>query len=535
MVKCLWGKNSTAERWLTGPPLAAGGVEVACSLGANLNYHHSVKGAADSVAIRRACGAKSIAFVSGNFNVVHPGHLRLLKFAAEQADTLVVGVNPDTAAGVTIPQDMRLENVRSIGIVDHAVGLGVPSAEFIVALKPDVVVKGKEFETRFNPEQEPVEAYGGRLIFSSGELRFASLSLLERDYAGADISSIKKPLDFPRQHGFEISQLKSTLAKMVGMRVLVIGDLIIDEYITCDAVGMSQEDPTIVVTPIETKTFVGGAGGVAAHARGLGAEVSYCTVVGDDEAAAFAQNFLEGQGVRCDSFVDASRPTTRKQRFRALDKTLLRVNNLRQHAVSAELQRRMFASVRAALDKCDLVLFSCFNYGCLPQDLVDAIADRVRASGVMMAADSQASSQRGDVSRFRGMTLLTPTELEARLALNDFESGLADISERLIEKARAEHLMVTLGAEGLLIMATEDGQHFTDRLLAFNVLPKDVSGAGDSLFMSSAMSLCVGADIWQSAYLGALAAALQVSRIGNAPLTVADFIEEIEDAAAAQD
>jgi rfaE bifunctional protein kinase chain/domain len=473
--------------------------------------------------------------VSGNFNVVHPGHLRLLKFAAEQADALVVSVNSDAALGVTLPQDMRLENVRSIGMVDHAVGLDMPAEAFIAALQPEIVVKGKEFATRFNPEQSAVDAYGGRLIFSSGELRFASLSLLERDYVSADISGIRKPLDFPGRHGFEISQLTSTLAKMSGMRVLVIGDLIIDEYITCDALGMSQEDPTIVVTPIVTKTFVGGAGGVAAHARGLGAEVSYCTIVGEDEAADFARNSLEGQGVRCDSFVDASRPTTRKQRFRALNKTLLRVNNLRHHPASAELQRKMFASVDAAMGKCDLVLFSCFNYGCLPQDLVDAITDKAQASGVMMAADSQASSQLGDVSRFKGMTLLTPTEREARLALNDFESGLADISERLIEKARAEHLVLTLGAEGLLITATEDEKHLTDRLPAFNVLPKDVAGAGDSLFMSSAMSLRAGADIWQGAYLGALAAALQVSRVGNAPLTVADFVAEIDDVAAAQD
>jgi rfaE bifunctional protein kinase chain/domain len=319
------------------------------------------------------------------------------------------------------------------------------------------------------------------------------------------------------------------------MRVLVIGDLIIDEYVTCDAVGMSQEDPTIVVTPIVTKTFVGGAGGVAAHARGLGAEVSYCTIVGEDEGADFARHSLEQQGVHCESFVDASRPTTRKQRFRAMNKTLLRVNNLRQHAASAELQRKMFASVRAALDDCDLLLFSCFNYGCLPQALVDAIADDARASGIMMAADSQASSQHGDVSRFKGMTLLTPTEREARLALNDFESGLAEISERLIEKARAQHLVLTLGAEGLVVTANENGQHLTDRLPAFNVLAKDVSGAGDSFFMSSAMSLRAGADIWQSVYVGALAAALQVSRVGNAPFTVADFVMEIDDAAAARD
>jgi cytidyltransferase-like protein len=376
--------------------------------GPTLDYHYTTRELEDSRALRMACGDnKSIALVSGNFNVVHPGHLRLLKFAAEQADILVVGVNPDKAAGVTLPQGVRLENVRSISIVDYAVGLDAPADTFIAALKPNVVVKGKEFETRFNPEQSAVDSYGGRLVFSSGELRFASLSLLEREYSGADLTAIRKPVEFPERHGFDISGLKSTLAKMPGMRVLVIGDLIVDEYVTCDAIGMSQEDPTIVVTPIVSKTFVGGAGGVAAHARGLGADVRFCTIVGDDEAAKFALDLLEEQGVHCDHFADSTRPTTRKQRFRALDKTLLRVNHLRHHAASADIQHNMLAAVDAAMPKCDLVMFSCFNYGCLPQDLVDAITAKARAAGVMLAADSQASSQVGDVSRFKGMALIT--------------------------------------------------------------------------------------------------------------------------------
>ena len=480
-------------------------------------------------AIRASCGAdQTIAFVSGNFNVVHPGHLRSLKFAAEQADVLVVGVNPDSTPGVTLAQEMRLENVRSIAFVHHAVRLEKSASDFIAKLQPSVVVKGKEFEDRSNPEQEAVDAYGGRLIFSSGELRFTSLSLLERD-ANIDISTVRKPLEFPKRHGFEISGLKRLLGKLSGMRVAVIGDLIVDEYVTCDAVGMSQEDPTIVVTPLMTRTFVGGAGAVAAHAHGLGGDVQFLTLVGNDEAASFARDTLEQHGVVCEPFMDESRPTTRKQRFRALNKTLLRVNHLRQHAADVEIQRQMLSSVERALKGCDLLLFSCFNYGCLPQDLVDAIADRARSKGVMMAADSQVSSQTGDVSRFKGMTLLTPTEREARVALNDFISGLAVISERLIERARTRHLVITLGAEGALINTLADGQHQSDRLPAFNPSPKDVSGAGDSFFMASSMALRAGTDIWQASYLGSLAAALQVSRVGNLPLTTAELVTEIDE------
>ena len=479
--------------------------------------------------VRASCRAdQTIAFVSGNFNVVHPGHLRLLKFAAEQADVLVVGVNSDSAPGVSVAHQMRLENVASIASVKHVVRLDKSASDFIAQLKPSIVVKGKEFEDQFNPEQQAVEAYGGRLIFSSGELRFASLALLERD-ANVDISSVRKPLEFPKRHGFDISHMKNLLGSLAGMRVAVIGDLIVDEYVTCDAVGMSQEDPTIVVTPLMTRTFVGGAGAVASHAHGLGADVSFFTLVGDDEAGRFARDTLERHGVNFTPFTDPTRPTTRKQRFRALNKTMLRVNHLRQHASDAELQRQMLAAVEQALKTSDLLLFSCFNYGCLPQDLVDAIADRARADGVMMAADSQVSSQTGDVSRFKGMTLLTPTEREARVALNDFVSGLAVISERLMERARASHLAITLGAEGSLINTMVDGTFTSDRLPAFNPSPKDVSGAGDSFFMASSMALRSGADIWQASYLGSLAAALQVSRVGNLALTTAELVREIDE------
>ncbi len=81
------------------------------------------------------------AFVSGNFNVLHPGHLRLLRFAAENGDILVVGVNPDNAPGVTVPADMRLEGVRSNMLVDYAFLLDEPPHAFIARLKPEIVVR----------------------------------------------------------------------------------------------------------------------------------------------------------------------------------------------------------------------------------------------------------------------------------------------------------------------------------------------------------------------------------------------------------
>ena len=113
----------------------------------------------------------------------------------------------------------------------------------------------------------------------------------------------------------------------------------------------------------------------------------------------------------------------------------------------------MLKAVKAALSKTDFVIFSDFNYGCLPQPLVDEIVSVCRDRKIKMVADSQSASQVGDVSRFKGMMLLTPTEREARLAVRDFDSGLVILAEKLRNQARAENIVLTLGAEGLLAHA----------------------------------------------------------------------------------
>lgn len=491
----------------------------------NINSLHS---SIDDIRAKAGPGRR-IAFVSGNFNVVHPGHLRILKFAKENADFLVVGVTPDETAGVSLPADLRLEGLRAISIVDHTFLLREPPESYIERLKPNVVVKGKEYETRDNPEQAAVDDYGGKLLFSSGEVRFASLNLIQKEYYETNFSAIRKPTDFPKRRGFQIPHLKSILPKLSGLRVLVIGDLIIDTYANCEPLGMSQEDPTIVVTPIDEKTFIGGAGIVAAHAAGIGGDVHFISVSGQDSWSDFARTTLDLSGVSFDIITDTTRPTTHKKRYRANGKTLLRVNQLRQHAINSDLIKTTLSAVKARIDRTDLILFSDFNYGCLPQPLVDQIIAMALKRGIIMAADSQASSQLSDISRFKDMELVTPTEREARLALRDQDSGLVIIGEKLQKASRARNVIVTLGAEGLLIHGNHNGTYVTDRLPAFNTTPKDVAGAGDSLFTCSAMARAVGIDIWQSTYFGALAAACQVSRLGNTPLALEDLITEIED------
>ena len=470
-----------------------------------------------------------IVFVSGNFNIIHPGHMRLLNFAAGCGDYLVVGVNSDDASEPLLPQELRLESVRAIGVVKQAAILPVAPEDFIRLLKPAIVVKGKEHESQYNPELEVVNEYGGKLLFSSGEVQFSSRELLQRELYETNFSTIVKPLDFLKRHNFAISDLIPIVQKFSELRVLVVGDLIIDEYINCEPLGMSQEDPTLVVTPLATERFIGGGAIVAAHARGLGAQVKYYSVAGADPVASLATELLKKYEVDGTLLVDESRPTTVKQKYRAGHKTLLRVSHLRQHDISAALAAELFDEIAPAVRDADLMIFSDFNYGCLPQSLVDDVIARCRETGVMMVADSQASSQLCDLSRFKGMRLLTPTEHEARVSVRDMRSGLVVLAESLRQNANAVDVLITLGAEGLLIHSPvgETRNFMTDQLPAFNHWPKDVSGAGDSLLCCASMALAAEASIWQAAYLGSIAAGCQVGRIGNLPLRAEDLLAQL--------
>jgi rfaE bifunctional protein kinase chain/domain len=290
---------------------------------------------------------------------------------------------------------------------------------------------------------------------------------------------------------------------------------------------MSQEDPTLVVTPVDSIKFIGGAGIVAAHAAGLGAAVTLISVTGKDASQTFVSNGLGGYHVTTALYEDATRPTTLKQRYRAKGKTLLRVSHLHESAISIHLQAEIFSKFETIIKEIDLVVFSDFNYGCLPTELVNRMIALARKHNIYIAADSQSSSQVGDIGRFKDVNLITPTEREARLSMRNREDGLVVLAEELMKSMRVENVLLKMGEEGLLVHTHTPVEWMTDRIEALNAQPKDVSGAGDSLLITSAMALASGSDIWVAACLGSIAAAIQVGRIGNTPLTLTELMSNI--------
>ena len=468
--------------------------------------------------------------VTGNFNVLHPGHIRLLKFAKSFEMKLVVGVNSDRIAGslVDSSETLRKEAVSSISIVDECFLVDEPIHQLIKRHKPKIVVKGKEYEKKQNPELDALREFGGQLIFSSGEIGStgeASFKIGDNKLASAKIAISR----FMTKHGINTGRLLKILDDFKTKRVCILGDLIIDEYVECFPLGMSREEPCIVVSPQESQRFLGGAAIVAAHSSGLGSKAKFLSVAGNDEVRDFAAANLENFDVDYKFVIDHVRPTTVKRRYRSLERSLLKVTKLSQQPISENLQKLIFEEFKVAAKETDLIIFSDFNYGCLPQPLVAKISKFATEQGVMIAADSQSSSQYGDISRYQGANLITPTEHEARVALQNYDDGLVVLADKLMKKTGSDNILLKLGPDGLIAQCQEqiDKKPHTEKLDALNTNPKDVSGAGDSMLATASLALISGANLWEASLLGNIAAFLQVGRLGNLPIKSQEIAEII--------
>ncbi|APE06028.1 ADP-heptose synthase [Alteromonas sp. RW2A1] len=466
--------------------------------------------------------AKNI-LVTGNFDLLHPGHIRLLKFAKECGDHLLVAVNSDKAMAVEskIDEQHRLEMVRSIQYVDEAFLTDLSPADLISLHRPFAVVKGKEFEDKENPERQALRAYGGKLIFGSGEFDFSSehfIKPIQNIGSNFDFSELKR---YAKRHQIKLHDLLTTFKKMDKLNVAVVGEVIVDEYVQGKAVGLSQEDPTIVMTPNQTDTFLGGAAITAGHIKSIGANrVTLFSVLGADTKSEYVKSRVHDYDISSFLIEDSSRPTPLKTRYRADTKTLLRVNQVRHHKISEELQASLLAGIMGILDDINVLVFSDFNYGLLPQSLVNQISKACEEKGVRYVADSQTSSQVGDISRYRDTFLMTPTEKEVRVALNNADDGLVILAKKLCEKSNPQNLVITLAADGVLIHIPGIGPNEwqNDRIPAINKNAADPAGAGDCFLAASSLAMIAGASAWEAFYIASIASACQVGTIGNKPL-----------------
>ncbi|MDB9773799.1 PfkB family carbohydrate kinase [Candidatus Pelagibacter sp.] len=471
-------------------------------------------------------------FISGNFNIVHPGHIRLFKFAKKIGKNLTVAIKSDNLAksDAYINEKLRFDALKNISLIDNLYIEKKNINKLILKLKPDIILKGKEYKKQKNLEEDVLKKVKAKIVFSKDNVIFSSSDLISKEIDNTNESN-QIISDYFLRNSIKKSNLKKLISNFKKLNVCVIGDLIIDEYNYCEPLGMSREESVIVVKFNDKKTFLGGAGAVASYAKKLCNNVYFFSVMGKDKINKFANSELKKRKIFNNILVDNTRPTTVKVRFRDEQKSLLRVSYLDSSQIDISLQDKLYNDFKKISNKLDLVIFSDFNYGCLPKKLVDRIFDLCKKKNIMMSADSQSSSQDGDISRFQSMNLITPTEKEARLCILDNEIGIENLIKKIMLKSKSKNTILKLGSEGLIVSKFSNSKFSkVDRLPAINKNKIiDVSGAGDAMLTIASLSLASNSSIWEASYLGSIASSIAITKYGNIPILYSDLVKEIKD------
>ena len=302
-------------------------------------------------------------------------------------------------------------------------------------------------------------------------------------------------------------------------RILVAGDVMLDEYWLGAATRISPEAPAPVVHVDSQEYRPGGAANVACNLAGLGARVTLLGIVGrDDEAEALA-GAMQGSGVSCEWLRSESRPTVRKLRVLSRNQQVIRLD--RETPFSGEDSSRLMVRFAELLDGCSAVVLSDYAKGSLAN--AGTLIAAARAAGVPVLVDPKSA----DFGTYRGASLLTPNRAEFEAALGGSEESpeeMAARAQRVCALLEIGGMVVTLGEQGLLAApAAGPARHIPAR--AREVY--DVTGAGDTVTAVLAAGLGVGADMDESAWLANVAAGVVVARVGVAPIHMRDLREEL--------
>ena len=323
----------------------------------------------------------------------------------------------------------------------------------------------------------------------------------------------------------EASRLRELLAAEKAPRVVIIGDLIVDRYISGEVSRISPEAPIPVLAASSSELRLGGAGNVAANLRAMEADVAMVGVVGDDSHGVLLRELFEADGIGTGGVIlDSSRPTIEKTRMMSGVQQMLRVDWEDTRPIGAEVLARMLAAIPRELEGADAVVLSDYGKGTLAREVIELAISEARERSIPVLVDPKGA----DFSRYAGATLVTPNRKEAELALGRDLVGLGDLpaaADELIACASLAQVVITLGGDGIYFRARDgalEGRIPTQARAVF-----DVTGAGDTVVAHLAFHLGAGLELEAAVTLANHAAGIVVAKLGTHSVTREELLERL--------
>ncbi len=308
-------------------------------------------------------------------------------------------------------------------------------------------------------------------------------------------------------------------------RILLVGDLMLDEHIFGDVERISPEAPVPVLL-VERVSFVpGGAANAAHNIKSLGAGVVLAGVVGPEEKGKVLKKLLKEKGIEVEGIIiDNTRKTTVKTKAIARQQHIVRIDSEDKKPISAEIENKLLDFIRKEIKNVNSILISDYAKGVVTSRLCQEIIQIARDNKKLCLIDPKGK----DYSKYRGCSIITPNEKELALALNieiKDEGRFLQAGKMLLSHVMPDSVLVTQGKNGMTLF---ENTGKTNHVPARTVKVKDVSGAGDTAIAVFALALSSGSNTEQAMLIATHACAIGISKMGAAVVSPKELEESLK-------
>ncbi len=468
-------------------------------------------------------GQKKVVHCHGVFDLLHVGHIRYLEQAKQLGDILVVTVTQDHHVNKgpnrpAFPEHLRAESLAALDCVDYvAINQWSTAVETINLLKPHFYVKGSDYKEckdditgKIEDEADAIRSIGGEIRFTE-DITYSSSNLINSLIPTFDEETNRYLQDFRNKHSAD--DILNQIERLRNLRVMVIGEAIIDEYVYCESLGKSGKESMLVMKYLAREQYAGGALAIANHLADFCDNVSLACYLGVEKTEEdFVRNSLK-PNVEPLFVYKSKSPTIIKRRFvdRYSLAKMLGVYELNGELLNSDEENILCNVLEELLPECDVVIVADYDHGLLTPKVIDFLTNQ----STFLAVNTQVNAANigfHTISKYAHADYVCIHEGEIRLDRRSRNGDLKDLIRDLAERMECHSIMVTRGNNGSLFYSKEEG--FTS-CPAFAVKVVDRVGAGDAvLALTSVMSTDgVCADV--ISFVGNLVGADAVSIVGN--------------------
>jgi len=469
---------------------------------------------------------KKIVHCHGVFDLLHPGHIKHFEAAKKFGDILIVTITEDKFVnkGPGRPifnETIRAETLAALEVIDFvAINRHKLAISALEIIRPNFYAKGQDYKNDNDDitggivdERNKVEEFGGKLVFTE-EIQFSSTNLINRNFDfGSD--ELKEYLKSMRTKT-SFDKLKNDFDKIAEMKVVIIGDIILDEYTFVEPLGKASKSATITAKKYQGELYAGGVLAVANHIANFVKEVKLVTTYGDN----FGTNYLEfiksklNPKIIFSEIYTEDRPTVLKRRYveRTFKHKLFEIIEIEDSPLPEEIKRKIYEQLELAKSNYDLIVVSDFGHGLIDKDIIEYIYK----TGIFTAVNAQTNSAN------KGFNLLTKypscdyfsiDEGESRLAMHDRYSDINDIMYQLLKNMNAKLGAITLGTKGSILSSANSSYTAKAPVLSSEVI--DTIGAGDAYLSISSLLAKNGNTPDEIAFVGNAAGSMATRILGN--------------------